>query len=543
MITANLSQDSKDASESAPGHSLHPLQQKIGRIPDAIFVVLIGIVCAMHVGKLPVTIPVLQEQMGLTLIQAGWLLSTVQAAGMVLGLCIGLLADRHGPRQVMLLGLVILSLSSFVGAASPSIAQLLFSRLGEGLGFLLSVLPAPALIRQVETDSRNLMRSMGLWGTYMPAGVALAMLIGGWFVNTLDWHFYWLLLGSMTALCAVFLQWLIPPGQPAHQSTGYFDRVKLTLSSPGPWLVAVSFLLYSGQWLAVVGFLPTIYRDAGLQPWAVGALSSFAVGINVIGSICAGRVAARLSFPAYAMVPGFVGMGLGALLAFGLIGHPALQYVGVLVFSIFGGLVAGTLFGLCVILAPSRETVSTTVGWMQQMNSVGQFSGPPALAALALWAGGWQYTWIATGICSALGVVLAIFLIAMARRARVASCKAAPVEEADTTAREFEAAHPFEENTPMTTTNLTITVELTDADLSMVRAFAAWNKDYPKTSPKKHEIHYGYAEHRFLRHEAGNENGPNTFKRLVTLGVIKHSRNGHCWLTRAGNDLAEQLVA
>jgi hypothetical protein len=87
-----------------------------------------------------------------------------------------------------------------------------------------------------------------------------------------------------------------------------------------------------------------------------------------------------------------------------------LQYVAVLVFSAVGGLIPGTLFALAVQLAPSDGTVSATVGWMQQLSSLGQFVGPPAVAALAVWAGGWQFTGWFTAACSLTGVVLALGL-------------------------------------------------------------------------------------------------------------------------------------
>ena len=53
---------------------------------------------------------------------------------------------------------------------------------------------------------------------------------------------------------------------------------------------------------------------------------------------------------------------------------------------------------------------------MQQWSSFGQFAGPPAVAWLASVAGGWQFTWLATGACSAAGLLLTALL---ARRLRL----------------------------------------------------------------------------------------------------------------------------
>jgi MFS family permease len=87
----------------------------------------------------------------------------------------------------------------------------------------------------------------------------------------------------------------------------------------------------------------------------------------------------------------------------------------VLIFSGVGGLIPGTLFGLAVKLSPDNETVSTTVGWMQQFSALGQFLGPPLVAWVATLVGGWQWTWTVTGASSLLGVLLASRLQAVWR--------------------------------------------------------------------------------------------------------------------------------
>ncbi|MDP1781290.1 MAG: MFS transporter, partial [Hydrogenophaga sp.] len=144
----------------------------------AAIVFVVGVSCALHIGKLPVAIPVLRDAMQLTLVQAGFLLSLVQLAGMTLGLAVGLMADRLGPRRVMLAGLVLLAMGSAMGAAAPGAGLLLLSRVVEGVGFLLAVLPAPGLLRRRVLHAATLSRALGWWGAYMPLGTALALLMG-----------------------------------------------------------------------------------------------------------------------------------------------------------------------------------------------------------------------------------------------------------------------------------------------------------------------------------------------------------------------------
>ena len=112
-------------------------------------VVLAGGVAALQVGKLPPALPALQAELGLTLVQSGFLLSMVQLAGMSLAVFMGLLADGMGLKRSMVRGLCLLALASGLGAFATSTAALLALRAIEGLGFLLVALPAPALIRRL----------------------------------------------------------------------------------------------------------------------------------------------------------------------------------------------------------------------------------------------------------------------------------------------------------------------------------------------------------------------------------------------------------
>ncbi|MBE7461528.1 MAG: hypothetical protein HS112_13500 [Zoogloeaceae bacterium] len=144
--------------------------------PDLI-VILAGVSAALHVGKLPPAIPVLREALGITLLEAGFLLSPVQLAGMSLGLAVGLSADSTGLRRSMLAGLTIPAAASAMGGWATGAADLLWLRAVEGLGFLLVVLPAPSLIRQLVPPERPQSQA-GHGGAYMPFGTAAA-LFGG----------------------------------------------------------------------------------------------------------------------------------------------------------------------------------------------------------------------------------------------------------------------------------------------------------------------------------------------------------------------------
>ena len=389
-------------------------QHRFGIHPSWV-IVFAGVCAALHVGKLPPALPVLQDALHITLVQAGFLLSAVQVASMTLGLAAGLSADSLGLRRSMLVGLGVLSFASISGGFVADASGLLALRALEGLGFLLVVMPAPALIRRTVAASQ-LSGRMGWWGSYMPMGSALALLLGPWVIAGLNWSAWWWLLGAVAAL-AWGAVWLcvpdVQPPTPTHNaaSDAWPKRLALTLQSPGPWLVALTFAVYSSQWLAVVGFLPTVYAELGLAAGTAGVLSACVALANVSGNVLSGRLLQR-GWPAQRLLSiGFACMTLGAIGAYAVwqgAGLPtSLRFACVVMFSAVGGLIPGTLFSCALRLAPSEGTVSTTVGYMQQLSALGQFAGPPLVAWVAASAGGWQWTWAVTATLSLAGVVLA----------------------------------------------------------------------------------------------------------------------------------------
>ncbi|WP_326543571.1 MFS transporter [Pseudorhodoferax sp.] len=387
----------------------------------AAVVIAAGVAAALHVGKLPPAIPALQAALGLGLVQAGFLLSLVQLAGMAAGVAFGVLADGLGLRRSVLMGLGVLALASLLGGLATGAAELLVLRAAEGFGFLLVVLAAPGLLRQLVPAGR-LARVMGVWGAYMPLAVALALLLGPLVIEALGWRSWWWLLAALSVVMALLVQRLVPAPAAAPRAATtlpWTQRLRHTLAAPGPWLLALTFACYSGQWLAVVGFLPTIYREAGVEATLTGVLTALAAGVNIIGNVGSGRLLHRGVAPQRLLVAGFVTMALASLLAFAPLVPPgvppALKYGAVLVFSAVGGMIPGTLFALVLRVAPGEHTLSSTVGWMQQWSALGQFAGPPVVAWLASRLGGWQHTWLATGASALVGLWLSMRIARLLR--------------------------------------------------------------------------------------------------------------------------------
>ncbi|WP_228273674.1 MFS transporter [Rhodocyclus tenuis] len=385
------------------------------RFSPAAVVIVSGIVAAMHIGKIPPAIPLLRDALGVSLVEAGFLLSLVQVAGMLSGVFVGLAADGVGMRRSVVAGQAILALASLAALWAQHPADLLLLRALEGCGFLLAVLPVPGLIRQL-VPPPQLALHLGLWGAYMPAGASLALLFGPPVMAGFGWSSLWAALAVLSFLTAFALLVSVPSDRQrrvaapvAAVSEHWRERLLTTLTASGPWRIAISFAMYSCQWLAVIGFLPSIYAQAGVNGQVAGALTALACFANVVGNVAAGRLLHGGFAARTLLYAGFAGMAGAALLAFSPASAdlPVLRFLAVVGFSAVGGLIPGTLFSLAVHVAPNERTVSTTVGWMQQCSSFGQFAGPPLVAWIAAVAGGWQWTGVFCGAAALVGLLLA----------------------------------------------------------------------------------------------------------------------------------------
>ncbi|MCP5266703.1 MAG: MFS transporter [Burkholderiaceae bacterium] len=362
-------------------------------------VMMAGIIAAMHVGKLPTALTAIRDTLGMSLVQASFLVALFALASAVAGVLGGGLADRFGHRHSMIAGQVLLAAGSIGGAFSQGAGAMLASRSLESLGFMLAVLPGPAMLARVLAPAVTA-RWMGAWGAYMPTGFSLALLLSPLVVSMLGWRSVWIGMGVVSLAWAVVIHRLLPFDRldgVAAAAGGLRTSLGAVVSRRGPWLLALAFGFYAAQYTSIFAFLPTMYEEAGIGAAAIGALTALAAGINLFGNVGAGLLAHRGVPARGVIVATSAAMALLAYVAFGSGAGFAWRYGAVTALSLIAGLIPGTLFGLAPRLAPTPSAAAGTVGLMQQGSGLGQLLMPPVVAWLAASTGGWDHTWWATG--------------------------------------------------------------------------------------------------------------------------------------------------
>jgi len=390
------------------------------RHPDApwLVVVLAAVCTGLHIWDLPAAIPFIRAELSVTLLQAGALLGVTQAAGMLAGLVVALLAELIGERRCLLAGLALVSLGSAWGAASQSVPSLMVSRMIEGSGSLLVVVTGPGLIRR-STPQHRINTAIGWWGAFTGIATFAGLTASALILQAAPWRLLWWVMTALTMAPVPLVLACVPRDQPrsAAGAVTAARRVGVTVRSLKPWVAGLIFACYTIQWMTVVGFLPTMYSGSGLTGIWPGMLSAVVGAIGAIGAVGAIGTAPLLQrgVPARALlIGGFAAMAATSLLTFAI--HWASLPAGLIfevacvsAFSLLGGAIPATLFRIAVDLAPPAGSAPATIGLMQQIFNAGSVTGPAIAAWLATRTGGWQSTWWMTCTFAALGSLLSLY--------------------------------------------------------------------------------------------------------------------------------------
>ncbi|CAI1555228.1 Methyl viologen resistance protein SmvA [Serratia grimesii] len=401
------------ASKSNAGESV---SSSTTQWPAIVNVLLAGIAVALHVGKATIALPELQREFGRSLESLSWIISAFPFIGVFGGIAAGLLVRRWGDRRLLSLGLVIVSLASFVGATQHDFAGLIATRVVEGIGFVIVVVAAPTVLtRVVAPQKRNLVFS--IWSTFMPAGMALSLFFGPHFAN---WQQSWLAGGALTLLAALLLP-LTTSSSAAIFSSATTIKLRHALVSivraRQPLLLALIFTTYNLQFFAVMAFLPIfLMQRIGLTLAAAGGVSAAVIAVNILGNLAAGLLLSRglRARTLLAVVSTLMGLaGAGVFFS----GTPnGLLIPLCLLFSGIGGMLPATILAATPAAAPEPTLIPLSLGLVMQGIYLGQVIGPIVLSTLVAYAG-WPAPSVLVLSAAMLGSVLALLLTVKTRGA------------------------------------------------------------------------------------------------------------------------------
>jgi len=329
----------------------------------------------------------LRDGLGMSSTVAGLLTSVPVVCFAAVGLTAPRLARRFGASRVILAGLVVLAVGLAVRPFAPNTILFLLLSLVALAGIAVVNVLLPSVVKDRFPDRVG--ATTGLYTVALNVGATTAAAatvpltehtFGG------DWRFG-LACWAIVAVLAV-PSWLPlvrePFAGPPEVKTE--DRVRVT-RNPVAWALAVYFGMQSTSAYVIIGWLPQIYRDAGISAEQAGVLfgltSFLGVPLGIVLSALAGRLRTQ----------SWIAVGLGF---FGLAGYGGLWWdpaAAAWLWATFLGVV-NTAFPLVLTMIALRGRNPATVvrlsAFAQSVGYILAIPGPFLVGALHDATGGWR---------------------------------------------------------------------------------------------------------------------------------------------------------
>lgn len=211
-------------------------------VPALCFVVMTTAVIQTAVVPL---LPAMASQLGIDSAAVGWVVTANLLAAAVCTPVLGRLADRHGPRPVLLGTLVLVLLGSVLCTVTEYLPFLVLGRILQGVSFAL--FPIGVAVLRGRLEPRRLLGAIGLMSGILAVGGGLGMVAAGVLhTEGADFRRVFALLVGLN-LAALVVAWVTVPRGVAARTRDGMDPVGVGLMAVGLSAILIA-LAEGGRW-------------------------------------------------------------------------------------------------------------------------------------------------------------------------------------------------------------------------------------------------------------------------------------------------------
>ena len=392
---------------------------KVNDIFFSWFVVCCGIVGAINLAKLAPSMGRLIDHFNISLSLSGFLGAIFSILMIFTGLLSGIIISKYGPRLAMITGLFISFLGSILPLLNTTLTNIMIGRACEGYGFLLINLSAPVLLT-LHTKIQNRGKVMGIWGSFMPAGNALIILIAPIVYVISDWWLLWEISAFFTIMI-FFLAYFIIPKDPKQFKESFSEKLTFIvfeiIKKKNVVIIGLTFACHSLIFLGNMQFLPYFFEriNGYSATFSYLATASYCL-ISFLGHLFCGFLLNKGYKPQNLFIIAFTIAGFFVAFFFGSFDsffpfymNPLIKLFSILMVSFFMGLTPPTIFYLISYVNPPSRMTPINYGYMVQIQALGIFAGSFLFGLLVDLTGNWGaigYLCILISICGIFGGVL-----------------------------------------------------------------------------------------------------------------------------------------
>ncbi|WP_071393951.1 MFS transporter [Bacillus tuaregi] len=379
--------------------------QNINRITFILFWTGLVVLCSLYV-TIPL-LPVFASTFSLSASQAAWagsIFSIFFAAGC---LFVGVLSDRYGRKNVMIVGLVCFSFVTFLVGLSNSYSSLLVLRALQGAAAATFSPVALTYVGMMYPQAKRVTTIGIISSGFLIAGI-VGQLISSSIEQAFNWNAVFLILSIIYFITTILLIIILPNDEIHHGNHDFlsvikkfkipFTQKKLILCNSIAIMILLSFV---GMYTALGNFLSSHYSFNDQEIFYVRAAGI----IGMLLSPFTGRFVQRFGMRKV-LISGLVSSITGLLLM-GLIQQLWLMIVMSILFVCGIAVVVPSMLALVGQLSGNEKGIATSLYTF--ILFIGASIGP-LLATVLLKTGNLSLPFIVFGCILACGLLMAFFL-------------------------------------------------------------------------------------------------------------------------------------
>ncbi len=383
---------------------------------SATAIVLVGVFTAIEYGKVAPCIPDMMDRIGITVTDGGLLMSAFALSALIMAVIGGALIDKFGVRPIGIIGLVVSLVGNIIGLFVMDASILMVTRVLEGIGYGIISVCGPIVISAWYSPEKRGIPS-GLWGSYVGAGVLVAMVSANPLLATGTWKTVWTF--ALIALAIAFLLFLLFVYMPSEEQRQDADVLEENeggsllkgFLAPGAVLLGIMFLLLDFGLDSFNNFSVTYLNEyLGFDYSAANLTSTIGCITMIIGAVVGSVVLAKSKNRGVVLFVTIVLSTACFFLQFRLEGSLATMIVYQSIAAAVYGALPAMFYALVPEVATSKKTVGAAVAVVILGQNIGTLIGP-SVVGMIVDTSSWATSATVMGIVSCASIVVSFFFM------------------------------------------------------------------------------------------------------------------------------------